>query len=82
MPLTVTIRRECKGRRGKQVTTLAGLASLGEDRVAQLASELKKRCATGGTVEDGGTIVLQGDHREVVVAEIVKRGWLAKRAGG
>lgn len=82
MPLTVTIRREIKGRRGKQVTTLAGLASLGERSVAQLASELKKRCATGGTVEDGGTIVLQGDHRDAAEAEVVKRGWNAKRAGG
>lgn len=82
MPLTVTIRRESKGRRGRQVTTLAGLASLGEQRVARLASELKKRCATGGTVEAGGTIVLQGDHRDAAEAEIVKRGFLAKRAGG
>ena len=82
MPLTVTIRRESKGRRGKQVTTLAGLSSLGDARLAELASELKRRCATGGTVEVGGTIVLQGDHRDTAEAEIVKRGFLAKRAGG
>ena len=82
MSPTVTIRRESKQRRGKQVTTLSGLAFLGEERLADLAAALKRRCATGGTYEASGTIVLQGDHRDVAQAEIEKLGWVAKRAGG
>jgi translation initiation factor 1 len=29
-----------------------------------------------------GVIEIQGDHRDVVVAELIKRGWPAKRSGG
>jgi translation initiation factor 1 len=82
MAMTVTMRRENKGRRGKQVTTLTGLAPLGAAKLAELASELKRRCASGGTVEDGGTIVLQGDHRDAVQQELEARGFVVRRAGG
>jgi translation initiation factor 1 len=78
----VTIRREIKGRRGKQVTTLSGLAYLGEAKLADLASDLKRLCGTGGTVEAGGTILLQGDRRDAVQAALEKRGFTVKRAGG
>lgn len=82
MPLTLLMRRENKGRAGRQVTTVSGLAPLGDAKIAALASDLKRRCASGGTVEAGGTIVLQGDHRDAVQAELEARGYLVKRAGG
>jgi translation initiation factor 1 len=41
----------------------------------------KKRCGSGGTVR-GGVIEIQGDHREAIVAELVKLGLPAKKAGG
>ena len=81
MPLTATIRRESKGRGGKQVTTVAGLHTLGAQKLEALASELKRRCGTGGTVA-GGVIELQGDRRDVVEADLRARGIVVKRAGG
>jgi translation initiation factor 1 len=36
---------------------------------------------SGGTVKDG-VIEIQGDHRDAVVAELLKQGYKAKRAGG
>ncbi|MCE9637788.1 MAG: hypothetical protein K8T90_18970 [Planctomycetes bacterium] len=82
MPLTVTIRRETQGRGGKQVTTLSGLAPIGDAKIAALASDLKRRCASGGSAGAAGTIVLQGDHRDLVQAELEARGYVVKRAGG
>jgi len=74
------VRRESKGRGGKMVTVIAGLP-LGEEQIKALAGELKKRCGTGGTVKDGN-IEIQGDHRELLLAELAQRGFKAKPAGG
>ena len=76
----VRIRREVKGRRGKAVTTISGLPQADEGLRA-LASELKRLCGTGGSVKDG-VIEIQGDHRELLVAELERRGHTVKRAGG
>ncbi len=77
---TLRVRRELKGRRGKTVTTIAGLP-LASDALHALASELKRRCGTGGSVVDA-VIEIQGDHRDVLVAELEARGYTVKRAGG
>ena len=53
----VRVRRETKGRGGKTVTTVSGVP-LGGDALRNLASELKRRCGTGGTAKDG-TIEIQ-----------------------
>lgn len=76
----VRVSRETKGRGGKGVTLVTGLA-LGEAELAALAKELKARCGTGGTVKDG-VIELQGEHRDALVAELGRRGYTIKRAGG
>lgn len=76
----VRVRRECKGRGGKTVTVISGLP-LNEAGVKVVAGELKKRCGTGGTVKDG-VIEIQGDHRELLLAELATRGFKAKAAGG
>jgi translation initiation factor 1 len=76
----VRVRRETKGRGGKTVTVISGLP-LAEDGVKALAGELKKRCGTGGTVKDG-LVEIQGDHRELLLAELAARGFKAKAAGG
>lgn len=76
----VRVGREVKGRAGKGVTTVTGLA-LTDAALDDLSTRLKKRCGSGGTVRDG-VIEIQGDHREVIVAELVKLGWPAKKAGG
>jgi translation initiation factor 1 len=68
---------DSKGRRGKAVTTVRGLA-LAEDALAQLARELKAACGVGGTLK-AGVIELQGDHVERVLAELAARGLRARR---
>jgi translation initiation factor 1 len=79
--MQVVLRRETQGRAGREVTTVSGLAPLGTAKIAALATDLKRRCASGGTVE-GGTILLQGDHRKIVEEELVQRGFSVRRAGG
>ncbi len=76
----VRIRREVKGRRGKAVTTISGVP-LPDDELRTLAGELKKRCATGGSVKEG-VIEIQGDHRNLLVGELEGRGYVVKLAGG
>ena len=77
---TVRVGRETKGRKGKGVTVIAGIP-LGEDELAQLATRLKKRCGSGGTVRDG-VIEIQGDHRDLLVTELSALGYRAKRSVG
>jgi len=74
------VRLEKKGRRGKTVTTIHGLA-LASDALASLGADLKRRCGTGGAVKDG-VIEIQGDHAALVVDWLNERGHRAKRAGG
>ncbi len=76
----VRVRREVKGRRGKTVITIAGLA-LPRAELHTLATEFRRRCGTGGSAKDG-VIEIQGDHRDVLVAELESRGYTVKRAGG
>jgi translation initiation factor 1 len=79
-PATVRVGREVKGRAGKGVTTVTGLPMSPAD-IDSLAARLKKRCGSGGTVRDG-VIEIQGDHRDVIVEELIKLGWPAKKSGG
>ena len=76
----VRVGREIKGRAGKGVTTVTGLPMSLSD-IESLATRLKKRCGSGGTVREG-VIEIQGDHRDVIVAELIKLGWPAKKSGG
>jgi translation initiation factor 1 len=76
----VRVRRETSGRGGKTVTTISGIA-LSSDALAELASELKRACGTGGTVRDY-VIEIQGDHRTLIVAQLEQRGYTVKLAGG
>ncbi len=76
----VRVAIERKGRRGGTVSVIAGLA-LNHDQLRELASALKRKCGTGGTVKDG-VIEIQGDHRDTLVAALKERGISAKCAGG
>jgi translation initiation factor 1 len=62
------------------VTTVEGVPLSGV-ALRELASELKRRCGTGGTVKDG-VIEIQGDHRDAIVDELSRKGFTVKRAGG
>ncbi|MNF94848.1 translation initiation factor Sui1 [compost metagenome] len=74
------VRRESKGRGGKTVTTISGVPLAG-DELKELATALKKRCGTGGALKDG-VIEIQGEHVELLLAELHKRGFKAKKSGG
>ena len=72
--------RETKGRGGKAVTVVHGLA-LPPEALQKLGQQLRSACGSGGTVKDG-TIEVQGDHVEKVMAWLQARGYKVKRAGG
>ena len=76
----VRVARLTQGRAGKAVSVITGLPLAAAD-LASLARELKQRCGSGGTVREG-TIEIQGEHRDTLVAELVRRGYAARRAGG
>ena len=76
----VRVLRETKGRGGKAVTVVRGLA-LDDAALTQLAKQLKALCGAGGTVKDG-VVEVQGDHVEKAMAWLQQRGYRVKRAGG
>jgi translation initiation factor 1 len=71
------VSRQTKGRGGKSVTVIKGLA-LDADALALLGKQLRTACGSGGTVKDG-VIEVQGDHCERVMEELKKRGHQVKR---
>ena len=76
----VRLLRDRKGRGGKTVTLIAGLSGSASALTA-LASDLKRLCGTGGTLR-GDVVEIQGDHRERLRAELERRGYTVKLAGG
>jgi translation initiation factor 1 len=76
----IRVARSTAGRGGKAVSVITGLP-LEPPALEALAKALKQACGTGGTVKDA-TIEIQGEHRDRLVAELVKRGFPAKKAGG
>jgi len=76
----VRVLRETKGRGGKAVTGVRG-APGDATALARLAQELRAACGCGGTVKDG-TIEVQGDHVDKVMALLAQRGLKARRSGG
>src|SRR4051812_17767617 len=76
----VRVSRETKGRGGKSVTIVKGLA-LEVDALALLGKQLRAACGAGGTVRDG-VIEIQGDHCERVIEALRKHGHQPRRAGG
>lgn len=78
--ITVKLGRETAGRRGKGVSVIWEIP-LDEKGLQDLATILKQRCGTGGTVKDE-RIEIQGDHRDKLKLELEKLGYLVKRVGG
>jgi len=74
------VSRQSKGRGGKTVTVVKGLA-LDPVALAALGKALRTACGTGGTLKDG-VLEVQGDHVDRIVVELQQRGHTVKRAGG
>ncbi|CAM5789172.1 translation initiation factor Sui1 [Rhizobacter fulvus] len=76
----VRVSRETKGRAGKGVTLVKGLA-LDAAALTVMGKQLKAACGSGGTLKDG-VIEIQGDHVERVIERLKAEGHVVKRAGG
>ena len=70
---------EKKGRKGKGVTLVTGLM-MNEEDLKDFSKNLKKKCATGGSVKNG-IIEIQGDNRDLLKQELEKSGYKVKIAG-
>lgn len=82
----LVLREERKGRGGKTVTVIRGVAGT-ESQLKELAQRMRRALGCGGSVEDGDVIVLQGEQlertrlwleqqgtREVILGSRPKRG--------
>ncbi|TXG00188.1 translation initiation factor Sui1 [Massilia arenae] len=75
----VRVSRQSKGRGGKTVTLVKGVA-LDPLALALLGKQLRTACGTGGTVKDA-VIEVQGDHCDVVIAALERFGHHPRRSG-
>ena len=71
------MRRE--KRRGKDMIVLEGFPA--DVNVKELSREIRRKCATGGTVK-GRAIEVQGDHRDAIAGILLAHRFRSKRAGG
>jgi translation initiation factor 1 len=69
----IVIRMEVRKRR-KPVTLVEGIPERDKDELEHIATELKKKLATGGTAKDS-VILLQGDQRDKAKNELVRLGF-------
>ena len=76
----VRIRREKKGRGGKEVTVISGL-DLPRDELKSMAKQRKTLCGTGGSLK-ADDIELQGDKVDRAMQFLQQQGFTVKRSGG
>lgn len=77
----IRIKLEKKGRGGKIVSIVSGL-KVNPDHLEDIAKDLKSNCGTGGSSKNG-EIIIQGDHRDKIIALLNKKGYSnVKKSGG
>lgn len=76
----VRIQRQTRGRRGKGVSLITGIAA-SDEQLNTLAAELKRKCGCGGAVKNG-VIEIQGDKRDLLKQLLEAKGMKVKIAGG
>jgi translation initiation factor 1 len=65
---------------GKVVSRVTGFIGKDED-LQVLKKKLQNVCGSGGSAKDA-EILMQGDHRDKILAFLLKEGYKAKKAGG
>jgi translation initiation factor 1 len=65
---------------GKVVSRIEGFIG-NDDDINILKKKLQNACGSGGTAKDS-EIMIQGDHRDKILAFLLKEGYKAKKAGG
>ena len=73
------VRLDRKGRGGKSVTVIEGLQLSVEDS-EKLLKQLKAKLGAGGAVKNG-TLEIQGEHCDAVMAALSRIGCHPKRSG-
>ncbi|OOF39782.1 translation initiation factor [Rodentibacter rarus] len=76
----VRIQRQTSGRKGAAVSVISGL-DLSDEELKKLATALKKRCGTGGSVKNGN-IEIQGEKRDLLKRLLEEKGFMVKLVGG
>jgi len=79
---TIRVHLEKKGRGGKSVSLIRGLEELSDSELNDLGKEIKAKCGVGGSVKNG-EIIIQGEHRDRIIALLKEKGFKnIKKAGG
>ena len=63
---TIRVHLEKKGRGGKAVSIIKGLA-MTDTMMKDIAKKVKSHCGVGGT-QKNGEIIIQGDHRDKIIS--------------
>ncbi len=65
---------------GKVVSRIEGFIGKEEDLI-NLKKKIQNNCGAGGSTKDG-EVLIQGDHRDKILAFLLKENYKAKKAGG
>ncbi len=65
---------------GKVVSRVTGFVGTDND-LQVLKKKLQNQCGSGGAAKDA-EILIQGDHRDKLLAFLLKEGYKARKAGG